>query len=167
MSETATVGRPSDYGPEIANTICERLADGESLREICRDDAMPAKSTIMIWLGLHEEFADQYARAREAQADHIFDEILDISDDATNDWMTRRQGEEIITVADHEHIARSKLRVDSRKWMAGKLAPKKYGEKQLIEATGKDGSDLIPPQTEDRQVARAILALLATGAKDE
>lgn len=126
---------------------------------------MPAKSTVMLWLSQRTEFSDQYARARELQADHLFDEILEISDDATNDWMERRQGEETVQVVDHEHISRSKLRVDSRKWMAGKLLPKKYGEKQTIEATGKDGEPLMP-ESDNRQVARAILALLSTGAKD-
>jgi hypothetical protein len=123
-------GRPSDYTQEIADLICERLADGESLRAICGDENFPDKATVFRWLAAHEQFRNQYARARETQADTLFDEMLDIADDGSNDWM-RRNGKEDEPgwVANGEALARSKLRVDARKWMAGKLQPKKYGEK--------------------------------------
>lgn len=103
---------------------------------------MPAKSTVMKWLTLHPEFVDQYARAREAQADHFAEEILEISDDGSNDWMERRNddGDVVAVVADHEHISRSKLRVDSRKWLMSKLAPKKYGDK--VVHSGDDESPM-------------------------
>ena len=96
---------------------------------------MPDKSTILRWLDAHAEFRDQYARAREAQADHFAEEILEISDDGTNDWMRRQQGEDTVEVANHEHISRSKLRVDARKWLMSKMAPKKYGDK--LELAGR------------------------------
>lgn len=123
-------GRPSAFTQKTADAICARIADGESLRQICRDAAMPDKSTVMRWLDAHAAFRDQYARARELQADHFADEILEIADDGTNDWMTREGKDgDGIEVANHEHINRSRLRVDSRKWLMSKLAPKKYGEK--------------------------------------
>lgn len=124
------MGRPSEFTQDKADAICLRLADGESLRSICRDDSMPSKTAVLKWLDAHESFAAQYARARAAQADHYADEIADIADDATNDWMERetRDGR-IETVIDHEHVQRSKLRIDARKWIASKLAPKKYGDK--------------------------------------
>jgi len=125
-------------------TICEHIADGKSLREICRAEGMPSKTTVMRWLADSQEFRDQYARAREAQADHFADEILEIADDATNDWMTRKVGEETTTVADHEHISRSRLRVDARKWLMSKMAPKKYGDKLDMELSGKDGAPIVP-----------------------
>lgn len=139
--ETTTnrVGRPSLFGAEVASTICSRIADGESLREICRDDAMPDKATVLRWLGAHEEFRDQYARAREAQADYFADEILEIADDGSNDWMLRKVGEEEIEVANHEHISRSKLRVDARKWLMSKMAPKKYGDRTETVLSGSIG----------------------------
>ncbi len=64
------------------------------------------------------------------------EEIVDIADDATNDWMERRNEEGGVSavVADHEHISRSKLRVDSRKWIASKLLPKVYGDKLKLDA---------------------------------
>lgn len=134
------MSRPSNYTPEIASQICVRLANGQSLREICRADEMPDKATVFRWLAADETFRDQYAHAREAQADHFAEEILEISDDATNDWMKRQQGEEMVEVANHEHISRSKLRVDSRKWLMSKMAPKKYGDR--ITHAGDTGNPL-------------------------
>jgi hypothetical protein len=102
----------------IADAICERIAVGESLRTICKADNMPAQSSVFKWLANEPGFAEQYARARETQADAIFDEILNIADDSDGD------------------VQRDRLRVDSRKWMAGKLRPKKYGDKMDVEHTG-------------------------------
>lgn len=147
--EKPKIGRPSDFSQEIAAEICDRLCAGESLRTICRDDHMPACSTVFVWLSKHEAFAEQYARARDVQADAIFEEILDIADDARNDWMERRGENDAGWQANGEHIQRSRLRVDARKWMAGKLAPKKYGEKAQVEVSGKDGGPVV---TEVRRV---------------
>jgi hypothetical protein len=124
-------GRPSTYNAKIATAICMRLASGESLRAVCKDDDMPVASTVHLWVLKFPDFSEQYARARELQAETLVDEIIDISDDGSNDWMARNNadGQEIDRVVDHEHITRSRLRVDSRKWYASKVLPKKYGEK--------------------------------------
>lgn len=142
-------GRPTDYTAEIADAICMRLAAGESLRGICRDDGMPDASTVFRWLASQAEiyapFREQYARAREVQADALVDEILEISDDGTNDWMERQSEAEKGAgvsngwVLNGEHVQRSRLRVDSRKWFASKVAPKRYGDKIQNEHTGADG----------------------------
>ena len=124
------MGRPSDFTQETAAQICERIANGESLRRICLDDAMPGMSTVFQWLTAHAIFAEQYAHAREAQADTLADEIVDIADDGSRDYAVDEQGRQIV---DHDHITRSRLRVDARKWIASKLKPKKYGDK--VEAT--------------------------------
>lgn len=124
------MGRPSSFSQEIADTICERLADGESLRSICQDDGMPNKATVFRWLASKElsNFRDQYALAREAQADTFVDEMVDIADDGSNDWMERKRRDgSLETVFNREHVDRSKLRADVRKWVAVKLLPKKYG----------------------------------------
>lgn len=124
------MARPTDYNQEIVANICERLSLGESLREICRDDNMPGKSTVMRWLHAHEEFRDQYARAREAQAEHWADEIIEISDDGSNDWETRQSKDgSSYEAVNAEVINRSRLRVDTRKWLMARMAPKKYGDK--------------------------------------
>lgn len=110
-------GRLSVYSEELADTICERISSGESLNAICKDEGMPNKATVLRWLGReeHSAFRDQYARAREAQADALFDEMLEIADDSAED------------------VQRSRLKFDARKWMASKLQPKKYGDRQQVQ----------------------------------
>lgn len=141
-----TIGRPSDFTEEIGDHICERLCEGESLRSICLDEGMPSRSAVFRWLAIGNEegadpsfsrFRDQYTRAREEQADTIFDECLQIADDATNDYMDKKnsEGEVIGQALNTEHVQRSKLRIDTRKWMAGKMRPKKYGDKLEVEQT--------------------------------
>lgn len=104
------MGRPSDYSQELADRICEGLSDGKSLRAICRAEDMPGKTTVFRWLQSNLEFRDQYARAREAGADSLADEMVDIADGLESD-----------------DVQRDRLRVDTRKWVASVLKPKKYG----------------------------------------
>jgi hypothetical protein len=133
-------GRPSSYTDALAVKICRRIAEGESLRKVCLDSDMPDKMTVLRWLANFEEKAEfraQYARAREMQADALFDEALEIADDASGDWTTTEDGKKVL---DHEHVQRSRLRVDTRKWAAGKLAPKRYGDK--IQHTGDGGGPI-------------------------
>lgn len=124
------IGRPSSFTQKMADRICARIADGESLRSICAGKDMPSRTSVFKWLAEHRSFADQYARAREAQADTLADQILEIADDSTRDTIETESGPR----ADAEWIARSRLRVDARKWLASKMAPKKYGEKIDIDA---------------------------------
>lgn len=135
------MARASEFTQNIADIICERLADGESLRSICADAAMPATSTVCKWLSQQAAFAEQYTRARELQADSLFDEILEIVDDGLNDWVERKgeDGKTLGWIENGEALRRSALRVDARKWMAGKLKPKKYGDKTQMEHVGADG----------------------------
>lgn len=136
------MARPSNFTQKVADTICERLIGGESLRSICESEDMPGKSTVCRWLATNDKFRDQYARAREMQADILADETLDIADDGRNDWMEKfgKDGEAIGWQVNGEAIGRSKLRVDARRWYAGKLAPKKYGEKIAV-----GGAEDLPP----------------------
>jgi hypothetical protein len=121
-------GRPSDYSAEIADTICNRLAGGESLRAICADAGMPNRATISRWLAHYEEFRDQYAFAREWQADCLADEILEIARDNRGDYVEKRLPDgKVVRVVDHENIARSRLRINILKWIAARMAPRKYG----------------------------------------
>lgn len=130
-------GRPSDYNQAIADAICERLADGESLRKICREDeSMPGIATVFRWLNVHSDFQEQYTRAREEQAETLADEIVGIADDGLNDTYIDENG---MRRTDTDVIARSKLRVEARKWVASKLKPKRYGDKIVQEVTGADG----------------------------
>jgi len=120
------------YTKEKGDRICELLVEGRSLRSICATErGMPSASVVCRWLGEDEAFRRQYARAREAQADALVDETLDIVDDARNDWMEvhSKAGESLGYKLNGEAISRSKLRVEQRRWLAARLAPKKYGDK--------------------------------------
>jgi len=132
-------GRPTKFTASLAHVICARIADGESLRSICRDDTMPAKSTVMAWLAddAHQEFRTKYALAREIQADGFVDEMVEIADDGSNDWMEKKFGEETRWVENGEALRRSQLRILTRQWIAEKLKPKKYGTKVAL--TDPDG----------------------------
>ena len=137
-------GRPTKYSDKLGAEICRRLAEGESVRKICDDGAMPHVATVMRWLfnPLDEddpklEFREQYARAREAQAELNADEIIDIADDSGGDVTAGEDGGETVN---HENIARSRLRVDARKWVSSKLRPKVYGER--VAHTGPDGGPI-------------------------
>lgn len=135
-------GRPTVYSPELAELICKRIATSRhGLRAICQADDIPSLTTIMRWLSEEDkaEFREQYARAREAQADLLAEEILQIADDGQNDSYIDDEGKVRI---DHDHIARSRLRVDARKWLASKLAPKKYGDRITAEHTGAGGGPI-------------------------
>lgn len=132
------MGRPSDFTQEIADVICEGIADGRSLRSICDDEGMPSKAAVCRWLGKNDAFRDQYAHAREMQADTYFEDVIDIADDSRNDWMKQFGDEDIGWRLNGDHVRRAQLRIDARKWMAGKLRPKKYGDKlALTDPTGE------------------------------
>jgi hypothetical protein len=157
-------GRPSDYSEELADLICTRIADGESVRAICADDDMPDKATVFRWLAKHESFRDQYAQAKAAQAEHMADEILDIADDGSNDWMERRAADgSTVEVVNGEHIQRSRLRVDSRKWLLSKLLPKKYGDRITNHVVGGDDDAPVRVEVTDRDRAKAMARLIAKG----
>lgn len=124
-------GRPCSYTPEIGQLICDRLAKGEGLNAICKDDGMPAESTVRGWaLDNVGGFFAIYARARELQAEKMAEEIIAISDASAAD--IKGFDENGDPIADHEFIARAKLRVDTRKWILSKVLPKKYGESTTI-----------------------------------
>lgn len=167
----APLGRPSSFTWEIADEICERLSLGESLKAICRDDHMPHHVTVFRWLDRDDEtgetFRNRYARARERQADFYFDEINEIADDGTNDWIEKRDDEDRVIgyVLNGEHVQRSKLRIDARKWIASKLRPKKYGDATLLKHSDADGEKL-PTEIVDASAKIASLLALAKRRKD-
>ena len=123
------IGRPTIFTQHIANIICTRIAEGESLREIVKTDGMPDRTTVYDWLLKNEAFANQYTRAREEQADTLADEILAISDEAPEvDYIKDKHGNVIDIKIDSGYVAYQRQRIDARKWVAAKLKPKKYSE---------------------------------------
>ena len=119
------VGRPTEYNQEIAEKICEQLSNGMSLRAICTASGTPARCTVYRWLNENADFQDQYARARDKQADYFAEEIIEIADSVE---------------AESASVAKAKLQIDARKWAASKIAPKKYGDKSEIDVKSSDGS---------------------------
>lgn len=138
------VGRPTDYSPELVARICEELVEGHSLRSICKRDDFPAISTVFLWLTKHPEFVEQYTRAREEQAETLAAEIVDIADEGETKTIVGGDGTSFV-VYDSTAVARNRLRVDARKWVASKLKPKVYGDKNTTELTGPGGAALVPP----------------------
>ena len=135
------MGRPSKYTDELADEIFERIATGESVRQICLLDHMPDDRTFYRWLLKDDEFCRKYARAKEAQADRFNEELTEIADDSRNDWIERenaRTGQTFVALND-EAIARAKLRVETRKWLMGKHKPKKYGDAVNLKHSDPDG----------------------------
>jgi len=115
-------GRPSDYTDDLADLICERLATGESLRAMCRDDdVLPCERTVYRWLLSNQDFCQKYARAREFQSEPHLEDIIEIAD------------------RDDLEPNDKKVRIDTRKWAMSKLAPKKYGDKIQQEIVGANG----------------------------
>lgn len=130
----------AEFSQDLFDRICERIAEGESLRAICEDKDMPARVNVIRWLEKDEALRNQYARARELQADHEFDEIKVIAD-----------------LADAEGVQVARLRIDARKWRAGKLRPKVYGDRSAIDHTSSDGS-MTPKALDASTLSDAALA---------
>lgn len=143
------VGRPSKFTQTVADEICERIAQGESLRKICDDKHMPAAKTVDRWLADGGEFCQQYARARERQADHFAEELIEIADTESD-------------------ASKARNRIDARKWAASKLAPKKYGDRQQIDLGGsvdvQHKADLTKLTNEQLRQLASVAGSLQMGA---
>lgn len=135
-------GRPTVYTEALGDYICNELVSGRSLRSICTDDGVPPVGTVLRWLAqdLHVGFREQYAKARELQADALFDETLQIADTPVIGRKVKidKDGDEEVT--EEDMIAHRRLQIDVRKWIAGKLRPKVYGEKTVL--AGDDSAPL-------------------------
>lgn len=124
------LGRPSAYTDAIAEAICNRLSEGETLIAICRDEGMPSERTVRSWVRSNlNDFSPKYTQARELGYQRMADELLEISDDGSNDWMLRYDEDNEGWQANGEHLQRSRLRVDTRKWLLSKALPKLYGDR--------------------------------------
>lgn len=150
------MARPTIRTTELEDDILSRIACGESLRGICAEEAMPNISTVIRWLAADEDFARKYTRAREMQAEILADEMLEIADDGTNDWMEKkdREGNLVGWSLNGEAVARSKLRLEQRRWWAEKLRPKVYGNKIAV-----GGADDMPAIKTSKQLDVSNLSL--------
>jgi len=146
----------SQWGAETREQILEKLSIGKSLREICSAEGMPSESLVRKWVMQDEDFGAQYARAREAGMEALADEILQIADSQEGDVITTEDGREIVN---HDAIQRARLRVDTRKWLMSKIAPKKYGDRLDLNHSGSIGT-----LSDDALDARLLKLLGKAGA---
>lgn len=136
-----------NHREDAAEVILAGVAQGKSLREICdADELLPAPKTFYAWLKEDAELRNKYAHAKELMAEKMAEELLEIADDGRNDWMTIQRGGEEVEVENHEVVNRSRLRIDTRKWLMSKLLPKKYGDKQEVSVQGNFTVGWLPPQ---------------------
>lgn len=121
------------------------MGEGEALRAICRTPGFPAASTVRMWVVDNVDgLAERYARAREAQAHALADDLLALADDGQNDWMADNDPDNPGYKLNGEHVQRSRLRYDARKWLASKILPKVYGEKLDLNHSGTIGTLAMP-----------------------
>ncbi len=148
---SSRVGRPSRYTKPWAAKICDAVSEGKSLREICSKPPMPSRASVNRWLNENAEFRDQYARAREEQAEFYADQIISIADEVEEESAS---------------VAKAKLQIDARKWKAAKLAPKKYGDKVEVDNVSSDGT-MTPKgvELEIRNISNDDLERIIAGAK--
>jgi hypothetical protein len=148
-------GRPSVYSEEVADEICERMIEGEELVKICKDDWMPARSTVYRWMANDDVFRTRIACAREGLADHVANEIANISASCTD------------ATANADRVKLAALQ-----WRASKLAPRKYSDKHITEISGPNGNpieiqskviDVSTLDAERRQKIREALLALKEG----
>jgi hypothetical protein len=136
-------GRPTDYTPELGERICEVVAlNPKGLPALCDEYKwFPADETIRKWRYRHPEFNGNYMRAKEFQLEQMAEVILDICDETPVCEMPDPDGGVSLRV-DGAGVQRNRLRVDTRKWIMSKLAPKRFGEKSEVALSGNDGGPL-------------------------
>lgn len=146
------IGAPSIYTPELAHEICALMAQGHGVRAIGRMEGMPDAATIFRWAATKEDFREQYTQARELGMEQWAEQCLEIADDDSRDLQpykltrTTKNGsviEEEGVRSDNTATQRDRLKVDSRKWILAKLAPRKYGDKVLNEVSGPNGQAIV------------------------
>ena len=145
--------RPTSYTAERAKRVCDLVAEGESLRTIGEMRGMPARRTVRGWLNAHPEFEREYEVARRERTDNLVDESIEIADSVSG-------------CTDPTAVQAARLRIDTRRWLASKLLPERFGDHNRVEMTGKDGAPLIPVETSGPSLALALLAVLHDSPAD-
>lgn len=126
----AATGRPTKFNPTIAKKVCELIAKGNSLLTIEKKAGMPTRGTIMNWYYSlkYPNFNKLYDEARERRAEYIFEEAINIADDAPDEIVGDDK-------SDGARIQAQKLRIDTRRWFVGILAPRKFAESSKVDVT--------------------------------
>ena len=148
-------GKP-EVSTRLVNVIIARVAAGETLTAICRDEGMPTYSRVIGRINQSSSLRSAYAHAREVRNDRMADELLDIAEDGTNDYVEKQGRNGTFVALNEEHVRRSQLRIDTRKWLLAKLLPARFGDR--VEHTGAGGGAI---QVE-HGMSEKMLASLAT-----
>lgn len=142
-----SAGRNTRCTQEITDEICLRLADGESLRSICRDKDMPCKASVLLWVvsgrvieGTDRQFKDQYMTAREAGGFSHADEALDLRHEVRSGDLDPHQ---------------AKVMLDALKWGAERMAPKHHAQRQEVDHSSSDGS--MSPKSVDPDTVASLV----------
>lgn len=150
------VGRPPvpsmPFDQEIGDYICEQFSTApvsmatilKRAKDVFEDGRVPSIPTVFKWLRDNPDFVKDYEASKQCQADLLFEDTLDIADDSSNDWEERKHfaGDDTSPQVNGEAIARARLRIDTRKWIAAHLRPKKYGDKiDIDQKTTLEASD--------------------------
>jgi hypothetical protein len=136
------VGKGTKSKPDLKEkipAILARIAGGESVRAICRDEGMPCMSAWFVWLAADDDLQKAYAAAMEQRADHHFEEMFEIASDASRDFIEIKDadGKVVERIANPNGIRRAVLEVDVRKWALARMNPKKYGDKVDLNHGGR------------------------------
>ena len=125
--EKKATGRPSKYTPELSREICERLSEGEPLRQICRDAHMPAWRTVYDWMGKSEDLAAAIARARDIGYDKMAEECLEIADNMQMGLKETvhvdAKGNESVSRANEDMLGHRRLQIETRLKLLAKFHP--------------------------------------------
>jgi hypothetical protein len=158
------MGRPSTFTDEIFDTICERLENGEVLRAICASEEMPDRSTVLRWIANDDGKRRRYDSARQACVEFWSDEIIQIATDGSRDTITDEKGR---AKCDHEWVARSRLRIDTIKFLMTKINPLKWGDKLPEAAAARQMEiDAQNQAAEQNKITRIQRIILVPGSTD-
>jgi hypothetical protein len=139
LQKLAQKPRPVAFTEELFIKLLDRLAQGETLVAICADQTMPTRQSLFQKLYKDENARELYYAAREMQMEAMAEEILELSDNAENDWSTDDRGRRM---ANNDVIQRARLKVDTRKFIMAKMAPRRFGEKNFTEVSGDPNKPL-------------------------
>lgn len=161
--EPPSAGRPRSFSKEVGETICDRMANGETPTEVCRDTAMPTWQTLCRWRRQNEDFDRRFRTAWESCCEYMLCDAVSIADNATNDYVDRLTKKGVLRVFDREHFERSRLRVDLRKWAASKVLRHVYGDKSEVDVRTPDGVNV---KLDERNALIDAIVKLVSPKKD-
>ena len=156
---------PTSYSEELAATICTRIAEGESLRAICADEAMPNRSTVMQWVADNREgFKERYELAQDFRAQAIFDEMLEISDNTEEGEERTIHSDGTSELRTGDMLGHRKLKIEARKWVLARMAPKRYGDRIAQEISGPNGGPIQQSMAITPEFAEEVKKIAAVAA---